>query len=299
MVHAPALGFVGLGLMGTAMTLRLLERGWRVAVWNLESERVPPIVVAGATACSSPREVAAASDITLMSVLNTEAVAQCVFGPNGIAAVDGRGKVLIDHSTCEPTATRDMADRLSRQSTMSWVDAPVSGGPAAARAGALTVMAGGAAADIEAIRPVMRDLATNFAHVGPLGAGQTVKIISQAIVGTTCVLMAEALALAEAGGVDAAQVPLWLTGGHADSVLLRKFYPQMQARDFEPPRGYARGLLKDLQAVKDYADGRDIRVPLVEAALDRFSEYVTQGNAMADSTSIFRLYEDQATRAKR
>src|SRR5919202_4458835 len=240
MTENPDLGFIGLGLMGTAMTLRLLERGRRVAVWNLEPERVPPLVEAGAEACESPAAVAARSDLVLMCVLNTEAVENCVFGPDGIAAASRPGRILIDHSTADPAATRDMAARLRRETGMHWVDAPVSGGPPAARDGTMTVMAGGEAADIEAIRPLMRDLAANFTHMGPVGAGQTAKIVNQAIVGTGFVLMAEALALAETAGIDAARLPACLAGGHADSSLLRRLYPQMEARAFEPPASYAR-----------------------------------------------------------
>jgi len=287
----PSLGFVGLGIMGTAMTLRLIERGWRLAVWNLEPERVPPLVKAGAVACASPAAVAAASDIVLLCVLNTAAVESCVFGPGGIAGAAVRGKLLVDHSTADPAATRAMAARLRGEAGMRWVDAPVSGGPMAARDGSLTVMAGGVAEDIDAIRQVMQDLAANFTHIGSVGAGQTAKIINQAIVGTGYVLMAEALALAEASGISAAQLPQCLAGGHADSNLLKKLYPQMQARDFDPPRAYARQLLKDMKAVKDFARGLGLDLPVVERAVQRFAEYVAQGNEMQDPASVVRLYE--------
>jgi 3-hydroxyisobutyrate dehydrogenase len=289
--RSATLGFIGLGLMGTAMTLRLLERGWRVAVWNLEPDRVPPLVAAGAVACASPTAVATSCDIALICVLNTDAVADCVFGRQGVAASPGRCKILIDHSTADPAATRAMAARLRRQTGMGWVDAPVSGGPAAARDGSMTVMAGGDEADVAAIQEVMRDLAANFTHIGPSGAGQTAKIINQAIVGTGYVLMAEALILAEKAGIDAARLPEALAGGHADSNLLRKLYPQMQARDFDPPRAFARQLLKDMKAVEDFAQNLDLDLPLVKSAVAQYARYVEQGNEMQDSASVVRLYE--------
>ena len=133
---------------------------------------------------------------------------------------------------------------------MKWIDAPVSGGPNAARQGTLTVMAGGDAGSIAAVAAVMSDLAANFTHAGPSGAGQAAKVINQAIVGTTYVLMAEALMLAEAAGIDAAKLPQCLAGGHADGNLLQQLYPRMQARAFEPPLAYARQLLKDMLAVQ-------------------------------------------------
>jgi 3-hydroxyisobutyrate dehydrogenase len=246
MAERPRLGFVGLGIMGGAMTRRLLERGWQVTVWNLEPERVPPLVEAGAVAAESPREVAEAAEIVLVCVLDTPAVESVVFGSSGIVEASRPGMILLDHSTIDPAATRDMAARLRERTGAGWVDAPVSGGPLAAREGTMTVMAGGAAADIAAIRPVIADLAANFTRMGPVGAGQTTKIVNQAIVGASYVLMAEALALAEAAGIDAKGLPACLAGGAADSSVLQRLYPQMAARDFAPPRAYARQLLKDM-----------------------------------------------------
>jgi 3-hydroxyisobutyrate dehydrogenase len=184
-----------------------------------------------------------------------------------------------------------MAQRLKQDTGMSWVDAPVSGGPPAAREGTMTVMAGGSPEDVERVRPLMADMAGNFTHMGPSGAGQTTKMINQAIVGTGYVVMAEALVLAERAGIDAALLPQCLAGGHADSNLLRKLYPQMQARDFEPPRSYARQLLKDMKAVKEFAHGLDLTLPVVESAAERYARYVEQGNEMADSASVVRLYD--------
>jgi 3-hydroxyisobutyrate dehydrogenase len=293
----PRLGFIGIGIMGTAMTQRLLERGWAVTIWNLEPERIPPMVERGAVAAASPAAVAEASDLVLMCVLHTDAVENCVFGSNGVASAEGNdGKILVDMSTIHPRATQDMAARLKRDTGMRWVDAPLSGGPQAARDGGMTVMAGGEAADIAAVQDVMRDLAANFTHMGPVGAGQTTKIINQAIVGAGYVLMAEALSLAEAAGIDAARLPQCLAGGFADSSLLRKLYPQMQQRAFEPPMGYARQLLKDMKAVKAFAHDLGLDLPLVERAAERYGEYVEQGNEMRDSASIVRIYDEERKR---
>jgi 3-hydroxyisobutyrate dehydrogenase len=292
MAERKTLGYIGLGLMGTAMCERLLEKGWHVTVWNLEKERVAPIIALGAAAAASPAEVAVKSDITLMCVLHTEAVRTCVFGPDGIASA-GRldGKVLVDHSTIDPAASRAMAEELRGATGMAWVDAPISGGPPAARSGTMAVMAGGAAADIEAVRSVMQDLAANFTHMGPAGAGQTTKVINQAIVGAGFVVMAEALALAERAGIDAARLPECLAGGFADSSLLRRIYPQMQERRFEPPLSYARQLLKDMKFVKEFAHAHGLDLPVVETAAAQYAAYVGAGNEMVDSASIVRLYE--------
>ena len=285
------IGFIGIGLMGEAMTLRLRERGWMVTVWNLTPDRYARVVPAGAVSAKTPAAVAAASDVVLMCVLDAAAVKNCVFGPDGLATAPRSDKIVIDHSTVNPDATRETAAALRQANGMRWIDAPVSGGPGGARDGTLTVMAGGEVGDIAEVAAVMADVAGNFTHVGPVGAGQTAKILNQAIVGTGYVLMAEALALAEAAGLDAAKLPECLAGGHADSNLLRKIYPQMAARDFEPPRGYARQLLKDMKNVQAFARAAGCDLPLIEQAVKSYAEYVGRGNEMADAASISRLYD--------
>lgn len=291
MTGKPRLGFIGIGIMGEAMVLRLLERGFAVTVWNLTPDRYARVVPAGAHRVDSPAAVAAASDMILMCVLDGPAVENCCFGEHGLAGAAGAGKIIVDHSTINPDETRDIAARVRQRNGLRWVDAPVSGGPFAARDGTLTIMAGGEPADIDAVAPVMSALAAHFTHIGAIGAGQTAKILNQAIVGTGYVLMAEALALAEAAGLDAAKLPACLAGGYADSNLLRKLYPQMCARDFDPPRAYARQLLKDMKNVKHFAGEVAVDLPLVERAAERFAEFVAAGNEMADPASIALFYE--------
>jgi 3-hydroxyisobutyrate dehydrogenase len=293
MVKALRLGFVGLGLMGSAMALRLLDKGWRLTVWNLEPERIPALVAAGAIAAASPAAVAAQSDVVLVCVLHTLAVEACVFGPGGIAETAHAGQVLVDLSTTDARKTRELAARLRRETNMAWIDAPVSGGPVAARDGTLTVMAGGDPEEIDTVRPVIADLSANFTRMGPTGAGQLAKVVNQAIVGTGYVLMAEALMLAERAGIDAARLPLCLGGGHADSALLQQLFPRMQARAFEPPRAYARQLLKDMRSVADAAGALGLDLPVIAAAVRQHAIYVGQGNEMAEPASIVRLYEQQ------
>jgi 3-hydroxyisobutyrate dehydrogenase len=289
---APRLGFIGIGIMGEAMVRRLMECGHGpITVWNLEPERLGTVVPHGAIPAASPADVAAASDVVMLCVLHTDAVRSVVFGAEGVVqAPGGAGKVLVDLSTADPDATRQMAATLRAERGMGWVDAPVSGGPLAARAGTLAVMAGGAEEDVAAALPLLRALAANVTRMGEVGAGQTTKVINQAIVGTGFVLMAEALALAEAAGIDAAALPGCLAGGFADSELLRRIWPQMQARRFDPPAGYARQLLKDMKAVQAFAEGLGAELPVVAAAAARYADFVSQGNGMADSPAILRLY---------
>jgi 3-hydroxyisobutyrate dehydrogenase len=287
------LGFIGLGLMGTAMTLRLLECGASVTVWNLEPDRISGVAEHGAVPADTPAAVAAASDIVLICVLDTNAVSNVIFGPGGIIETARPGQIVVDHSTTDPEQSISFAAELERRTRARWVDAPCSGGPLGARRGGLTVMAGGNAADIETITPVMSELAAHFTHVGKVGAGQVAKTVNQAIVCANYVLMAEALALAEAGELDAARLPQCLAGGHADGEMLRQLFPQMQARAFEPPRSLARQILKDLRAVSKFAQARGLVLPMVEMAARQYQAHVDAGAGLADSTTIIRLYKNK------
>jgi 3-hydroxyisobutyrate dehydrogenase len=295
----PRIGFIGIGIMGEAMVRRLLELGYPVTVWNLEPERLDTVVPHGAVAAASPAAVAAASDIIMLCVLHMAAVERCILAEDGVAAAGSGPALVIDFSTADPQGTREVAAKLKELTGAGWVDAPVSGGPQLARTGGMTVMAGGSQADFDLAKPILEQMSGNLTLMGPVGAGQTTKIINQAIVGTGYVVMAEALMLAEAAGIDAARLPQCLAGGHADSSLLQRLYPQMQARAFEPPSSYARQLLKDLKAVSAFAQGLGLDLRVIEQGVQRYKDYVALGHEMSDSAAVVRLYEhDAAMRGK-
>ncbi len=290
----PRIGFIGIGIMGEAMTRRLLDLGYAVTVWNLEPERLDTVVPFGARPAASPAEVAAGSDVVMLCVLHMAAVEACIFGENGVASAVKTAQLIIDLSTADPEGTRQVAARLKAMTGAGWVDAPVSGGPQLARTGAMTVMAGGSDKDFAQAQPLLAQMAANVTLMGPVGAGQTTKVINQAIVGTGYVVMAEALMLAEAAGIDASLLPQCLAGGHADSSLLQRLYPQMQKRAFEPPSSYARQLLKDLKAVKSFSRDLGLDLAVIEQAVERYAAYVALGHEMSDSAAVVKLYEHDA-----
>ena len=296
-LNRPRIGFIGIGIMGEAMVRRLLDLGFPVKVWNLEPERLQTVLPYGAIPASSPADVAASSDIVMLCVLHMQAVERCIFGEDGVAAAKPAPSLVIDFSTADPEGTRQVAVKLKQATGAGWIDAPVSGGPQLARNGQMTVMAGGSEEDFAKAKPIIEQMAGNLTLMGPVGAGQTTKILNQAIVGTGYVVMAEALMLAEAAGIDAARLPQCLAGGHADSSLLQRLYPQMQQRAFEPPASYARQLLKDLKAVSAFAQGLGLDLKVIEQGVQRYKDYVALGHEMSDSAAIVKLYEhDAATR---
>ncbi len=287
----PRIGFIGIGVLGAAMVQRLLKQGFQVAAWNRSPERLKLVTGHGAVAKETPAAVATGSDIVMLCVLDGPAVEDVCFGPGGVAEAKGSAHTLIDFSTIPPELTIDLARRLKAATGADWIDAPVSGGPPAALEGKLTIMLGGETAAVDRARSVIGEVASNVTHLGPVGAGQTAKVLNQAIVGVGYVLMGEVLALAETTNVDPALLPRALSGGLADSNILQRIYPLMQAENFGKPLGYARQLNKDLQALKAFAESRGVTLPVVDAAVARYAEYTKAGNDMADSASVSRLYE--------
>lgn len=286
MSERPRLGVIGLGIMGAAITRRLLACGWQVTVWNLEPERFSEVAEQGALWADSPAAVRIAVDIVLICILGDEAIEAVCFGRNGLASTHGADTV-IDLSTTSVDVTRDAAARLEVQ----WLDCPISGGPGAAEEGALTLMAGGSPDLFEQLQPILADLSANCTLMGSLGAGQTTKIVNQAIVGVNYVLMGEVLAMVQAAGIDAAKLPLALRGGAADSFLLQRIFPVMLNREFDPPKGRARQLAKDLQAVAVFNEGLGLDLPVLARAIAQYVAYAEAGNGEKESASVSLLYD--------
>jgi 3-hydroxyisobutyrate dehydrogenase len=279
------LGMIGLGIMGAPMVRRLRARGFEVTAWNLEPERFDTVRASGAHWADSPAAVRAATDVVMLCILGDAAIESVCLGPNGLSSSAG-ADIVIDFSTTSADTTRKVAAALG----INWLDVPMSGGPGAAEEGNLTLMAGGDAALYQQMAPVLQSLAGNMTHMGPLGAGQMTKVINQAIVGANYVLMGEVLAMAEAAGIDAGRLAACLKGGMADSTILQRIFTQMQARDFDPPRSYARQLNKDLHAVEKVAKGLGLALPVLEAGIAQYDRYASAGNEMEDGASVSRLY---------
>ncbi len=289
----PSIGYVGVGLMGLPMVKRLVSLGYPVRAFDVLPAQVEAARQAGAIAATSPADAARGVDVVLLNLPTTDAVEQAVFGDAGVASVLAPPQLVIDFSTVKVDRGRAFGAKLLAQTGCGWVDAPVSGGPPASGAGSLTVMAGGVAADIARIAPLMAHLSARFTHMGPVGAGLVAKMINQLIVGCTHAVLAEALLMAESAGIDAARVPECLAGGHADGTLLQRLYPRMVARDFAP-QGYARQLLKDLEMVNEFAGGMKAPAPMTGEALSLYRMLIHQGFAELDTSAVFRLYEGPA-----
>lgn len=281
-------GFVGLGLMGQGFTQRLAEKGHRVVGFDSDAAKVAAAAAWGVTPADSAAAVAEAADIVLVCVINTAAVEDVTTGPRGFTAARGiAGKLCVDVSTTELEATKRIAAALAARG-MDFLDAPVSGGPGAAKAGTLAIMAGGTDSAIAKAAPLMRELG-HFTHMGGVGTGQATKLVNQTIVLTNYCVLAEALRLAQAYGVDAAKVPEALKSGFAGSNMLGPIFPQMLAEDFKP-RGFARQVLKDLEMLQAAARDKHVAMPMASQALTLYRLLNASGRSELDAVAVVSLY---------
>ncbi|MEZ5648965.1 MAG: NAD(P)-dependent oxidoreductase [Burkholderiaceae bacterium] len=281
--------FIGLGLMGRPMVGRLIAAGHDVLVYDRDPGRLQEAVDSGARGAVDAAEVAAGADCIGLCVNGLAQVHQVV------VAVGKRwrqGSLMVDFSSCGPSGTRALADRLAQAHGLRWVDAPMSGGPPAAQAARLTIMVGGAVDDVAQAQVFFDAFAGNWTHLGPVGSGQVAKIINQMLVLNTFCTVAEALRMAERSGLDASLIPQALAGGYADSAILQHHWEQMRERKFDPPTGYAWVNLKDLDMAIDLSRQLQTQVPMTSQAANVYRALIARGHGDLDTLAIYKLYDD-------
>ena len=286
----PALAFAGIGLMGLPMTQRLLAAGYPLTVWNRSQDKCAPLLAQGAHCVDSPADLCAEANIVMLCLANTEVVREVVFGPGGIVEGARPGQLLVDFSSLEPAATREMAAELLARTGMHWMDAPVSGGTPGAASGSLAIMAGGREEDIERARPILAHLGQRLTRMGDVGAGQVTKVCNQMIVACNALVLAEVVALAEQSGVDASLLADALAGGFADSKPLQILAPQMAASQFEPVKWHVRTLLKDLDTAVKLSREVGAATPLSGLAAQLMRLHGSQGHLEHDPATLVQLY---------
>ena len=274
--------FLGTGIMGSRMAARLLAAGHAVQVWNRTAGKAGALVERGATLADSPAAACAGAGVVFIMLSDQSSVAAVLF-EGGAAGAMAPGTVVVDMGSNTPAAAREHARRL-QQLGIRHVDAPVSGGPGGAEQGTLAIMAGGEELDFERVRPLLAYLGRPTL-VGPAGSGQLAKLCNQTIVALTIGAVAEALLLAKAGGADPAKVREALTGGFADSLILKVHGERMLKRTFEPG-GPSRLQLKDLYNILGAAESEGLRLPLATLVTSMYESLVTNGGAELDHSAL-------------
>ena len=284
------IGFIGLGIMGRPMARHLVDAGYEVTVWNRTQSKTSELVEAGARLGSSPRDVAARSDLIITIVADTPDVRQVILGPDGVLEGAPRGSVVVDMSTISPVATREIAQALSERG-VEMLDAPVSGGQKGATEATLSIMVGGASEVFERVLPVLQKMGRNIVHVGGHGAGQVTKACNQLVLSLTLLGVAEALTMARKAGVDPAKVRAALLGGFAQSRVLELHGQRMLDGNFEP--GFRTRLFhKDMGIVVE--TGRATGMPLLGAGLTAqlYQMAMSRGLGEMDYSVLARMIAD-------
>ena len=284
------LGFVGMGLMGSRMTTRLLAAGYQVWVWNRSPDKCLPLVTQGAKLAATLADLARECDLIMLCLSDTAAVESVIFGEQGLAEYVQNEQLIVDFSSITPDATRDFAARL-RTKGVYWLDSPVSGGVMGAENGTLILMAGGEVQHIERFKPIAEHLGQKLTHMGEVGAGQITKICNQMIVASNALLIAETVALAAKAGVDAIQLAPALAGGFADSLPLQILAPRMATNTFEPVQWKVQTLLKDLDNALALAKENTSSTPISALAAQLLRLHAAQGASLDDLSSVVKLFK--------
>jgi 2-hydroxy-3-oxopropionate reductase len=282
------LGFIGLGTMGRPMARNLLRAGHSLTFYARRDDVAREFVEAGGLRAASPAEVCRVSDTVFTIVTADAEVIEVAVGRSGLIEAAAPGKTLVDMSTIAPATVRRVAERLGAAG-MAMLDAPVSGGPSGAAAATLCIMVGGEAAVYDRSQELLRVLGSRIFHVGPLGAGQTVKLVNQLLGGGILALIGEGLTLAKAAGVDLAVVADVIESSTGNSVLF-----QGRARKYilggEEQPGFATQLMrKDLGLVLDLAARLNVPLPATAAVFQQYTQAMNQGHAGHDFSSVARV----------
>jgi 3-hydroxyisobutyrate dehydrogenase len=288
------LGFIGLGDMGLPMARRLLAAKHQVIAWNRSPGPLVTLAAEGAESADSPAAVIAEADLVGLCLTSHETVAHIGWGGGGLfsAPLAGR-KYIADFSTGAPEAAVNFARRAAGAGA-SWVDAPVSGGVAAAAAGSLIVFAGGLAEDIAALEPIFAAVATRVTLMGGSGAGQSAKICNQMIVSSNIMVLAETFAMARRAGIDVSALPAAFAGGFADSKPLQIFGPRMANHQFTPRLGAITLMAKDAGLAAVLARGNGASTPILDTVCKLYAGIGSHPllDGANDLSCIIGLFED-------
>ena len=283
------LALIGAGAMGGAIGARLVETGTRLVVFDLDPEKVAALVARGAVAAASAAEAAAGASAVILSLNAARIVRAAVFGPGGVAEGAAPGTLVIDMSSIDPESTKALAAEAAGR-RLRWVDSPLSGGIPKAAVGQLTLMQGGAEADVAEAQTLLARLAGNQTRMGGPGAGQTTKLINQVLCGLNFLAVAEATALAEAAGVDAARIPGALKGGRADSAILQEYMPRFAARDYRRT-GRIDNMVKDLDGARDLARLTHTAMPMTALCAEVHRMLTAAGLGGEDQAALMEFFK--------
>ena len=274
----PPVGFIGLGLMGRPMAANLLKAGYELTVWNRTASRADTLVAQGANRAATPRDVAAASEVLFTIVSDPPALESVLWGETGVFAGLRRGSVLVESSTVTPELEKRAA-AAAASCGAEFLEAPVTGGTWGAEKGELVFIVGGEAQTLTRVEPVLGVMGKRWFHVGPLGAGQTVKLAMNLLLALEVEAFAEALALVTRAGIPGERLVEVMQSSMGRSGLLDIKAPMMLKGEYKPSFPL-RLMHKDVSLALDLAN--QLGVPLPAAAAVREILSAVKGAAKED-----------------
>jgi 2-hydroxy-3-oxopropionate reductase len=287
-------GFIGLGIMGGPMAANLVKAGFDVIGHNRTPEPTRRLVEQGGRGADSLAEAVRDADVVVTMLPDSSDVEAVALGEDGIYAHAKPGTLHLDMSSIRPDVATQVAE-AGKERGIRVLDAPVSGGEQGAIDATLSIMAGGDPTDFADARPVLEAVGRTVVHVGPVGAGQTVKAANQLIVAGTIELVAEAIVFLEAYGVDMEAAIKVLAGGLAGNAILERKAPGMLARDFTP--GFRIELHhKDMGIVTSAAREAGVVVPLGAVVAQLIASLKAQGDGGLDHSALLKLVEQLSGR---
>jgi 3-hydroxyisobutyrate dehydrogenase len=269
------IGWIGTGVMGRWMCQHLMTAGYKATVYNRSKDKAQPLIEAGATYADSPKAVAEKSDVIFAIVGFPKDVREVFLGTQGALAGSKAGNVLVDMTTSEPSLAREIHEAAKGKGVYS-VDAPVSGGDVGAKNAALSIMIGGEASVVDAIKPLFECMGKVILHQGPAGAGQHTKMVNQILISTTMIGVCEALLYGYKAGLDLETVFKSVSTGAAGSKALEVLGPRIMARNFEPGF-YVEHFIKDMGIALGEAERMNLCLPGLALSKQLYEAVRAQG----------------------
>jgi 3-hydroxyisobutyrate dehydrogenase-like beta-hydroxyacid dehydrogenase len=282
-------GLIGLGLMGKPIGMNLLKAGFPLTVWNRTASRAAELVAAGAKLAPSPRELAANCEFVLSIVSDPPALEEVLWGQNGAMKSLQRGGIYVDSSTVSPTLARRIASACEERG-VRFLDAPVTGGDWGAKKGELVFMVGGDAATLIEAEPVFRVLGKKWFHLGPNGAGQTIKLAMNLILALEVDALAEALALVTAAGLQGEKLVEVMQSSMARSGVLDIKSQNLLKGDYTPSFPL-RLMHKDMRLALELARQTHVELPATEAAFKTYSTVKEATKEDLDYSAVMKFWK--------
>ena len=284
----PVIGFIGLGLMGRPMALNLLKAEFPVVAWNRTKSKTENLAKAGATVASSAREAAAQADVLITIVSDPPALESVLWGSGALDALRP-GSVFVDSSTVSAALAKRIAAEAAARS-VEFLDAPVTGGTWGAEKGELVFMVGGEAATLRRVEPVLGAMGKKWFHLGPHGAGQTVKVALNLIFALQVQALAEALALTTGAGVPGENLVAVLQASMARAAVLDVKAPMILKQDYTPSFPL-RLMHKDLGLALDLANQIGVPLPACASARETYSAVKGASKKDLDYAAVARFWQ--------